>query len=172
MLSPTRIALRIAEQIVDTPVPQGRGGKRCVQGFLPELGSTAASSSLERISERTVEQTVYPSREERIPERIVEQTVFPSREGRIPERIVEQTVFPSREERIPERIVEQSVFPSREERISERTVEQIVDIPVHGRGVSSRGGFLRISGSSHGPDCSSDLLLPQLLYMVADVPVV
>ena len=28
------------------------------------------------------------------------------------------------------------------------------------------------SGSSHGPDCSSDLLLPQLLYAVADVPVV
>ena len=27
-------------------------------------------------------------------------------------------------------------------------------------------------GSSHGPDCSSDLLLPQLLYTVADVPVV
>ena len=107
VLSPSRIALRIAEQIVDTPVPQGRGGKRRVQGLLPELGSTAASSSLERISERTVEQTVFPSRDERILERIVEQTDF----------------------------------PSREERISERTVEQIVDIPVHGRVVSSRGGF-------------------------------
>ena len=68
VLSPTRIALQIVEQIVDTPVPQGRGGKRRVQGFLPELGSTAASSSLERISERTVEQTVFPSREARIPE--------------------------------------------------------------------------------------------------------
>ena len=44
------------------------------------------------------------------------------------------------EERISERIVEQTVSPSREERISERTVEQVVDIPVHGRGVSSRGG--------------------------------
>ena len=63
-----------------------------------------------------------------------------SREVRISERIVEQTVFPSREERISERIVEQTVFPSRDERISERTVEQFVDIPVHGRGASSRGG--------------------------------
>ena len=51
VLSPTRIALQIAEQIVDTPVPQGRGGKRRVQGFLPEQSSRAAPSSLERISE-------------------------------------------------------------------------------------------------------------------------
>ena len=36
VLSPTLIALQIAEQIVDTPVPQGRGGKRRVQGCLPE----------------------------------------------------------------------------------------------------------------------------------------
>ena len=42
--------LRIAEQIVGIPVPQGRG-KRRVQGFLPEQGSTATPSSLERISE-------------------------------------------------------------------------------------------------------------------------
>ena len=53
MLSPTRIALRISEQIVDTPVPRGRG-----QGFLPEQSSTAISSSGKRISERTVEQIV------------------------------------------------------------------------------------------------------------------
>ena len=53
VLSPTRIALRIAEQIVDTPVPRGRG-----QGFLPEQSSTATSSSGKRISERTVEQIV------------------------------------------------------------------------------------------------------------------
>ena len=53
MLSPTRIALRIAEQIVDIPVPRGRG-----LGFLPEQGSTATSSSGKRISERTVEQNV------------------------------------------------------------------------------------------------------------------
>ena len=33
VLSPTRIALQIAEQIVDTPVPHCRGGKRRVQGF-------------------------------------------------------------------------------------------------------------------------------------------
>ena len=58
----------------------------------------------------------------------MEQTV-----ERISERIVEQTV-----ERISERIVEQTVFPSRDERISERIVEQFVDIPVHGRGASSR----------------------------------
>ena len=53
VLSPTRIALRIAEQIVDTPVPQGRG-----QGFLPEQSSSATSSSGKRISEQTVEQHV------------------------------------------------------------------------------------------------------------------
>ena len=35
-LSPTRIAVRIAGQIVDTPVPRGRG-----QGFLPVQSSTA-----------------------------------------------------------------------------------------------------------------------------------
>ena len=52
VLTPTRIALRIAEQIVDSPVPQGR-----VQGFLPEQ-STTALTTLERISERTVEQIV------------------------------------------------------------------------------------------------------------------
>ena len=52
------IALQIAEQIVDTQVPQGRGGNRRVQGFLPEQSSTATSSSLKRISERTMEQIV------------------------------------------------------------------------------------------------------------------
>ena len=41
MLSPTRIALQIAEQIVDTPVPQGRGGKRRVQLFLLEQSTSA-----------------------------------------------------------------------------------------------------------------------------------
>ena len=47
VLSPTRIALRIAEQIVDTPVPHG---------------TTATHSSGKRISERTVEQIVdFPS---------------------------------------------------------------------------------------------------------------
>ena len=60
VLSPSRIALRIEEQIVDTPVPRGRG-----PGFLPEQSSTATSSSGKptsfsgkRISERTVEQIV------------------------------------------------------------------------------------------------------------------
>ena len=57
VLSSTRIALQIAEQIVDTPVPRGRG-KRRVQGFLPEQSLTAISSSGIRISERTVEQNV------------------------------------------------------------------------------------------------------------------
>ena len=51
--------LQIAEQIVDTPVPLGRG-KRRVQGFLPEQSSTA-TPSVERISERTVEQIVDTS---------------------------------------------------------------------------------------------------------------
>ena len=40
-LSPTRIALRIAEQIVDTPVPRGRDCRR-LQGSLPRQSSTAA----------------------------------------------------------------------------------------------------------------------------------
>ena len=53
VLTPTRIALRIAEQIVSTPVSGGR-----VQGFLPVQSSTAISSSGKRISERTVEQIV------------------------------------------------------------------------------------------------------------------
>ena len=52
VLTSTRIALRIAEQIVNTPVPQGR-----VQGFLPEQSTTAQTTS-DRISERTVEQIV------------------------------------------------------------------------------------------------------------------
>ena len=53
VLSPTRIALRIAEQLVDTPVPRGRG-----QGSLPRQSTTATHSSGERISERIVEQIV------------------------------------------------------------------------------------------------------------------
>ena len=48
------------EQTVDIPVP-GRGGRSSgLQGFLPGQGSTALLSSEERISERTVEQTVDP----------------------------------------------------------------------------------------------------------------
>ena len=58
VLSPTRIAVQIAEQIVGIPIPQGRGGKRRSQGFLPEQNSTVISSSLERISEQTMEQIV------------------------------------------------------------------------------------------------------------------
>ena len=61
VLSPTRIALQIAEQIVDTPVPRGRGEGR-VQGFLPRQSSTATTSSAEeRISERIEEQLVDTS---------------------------------------------------------------------------------------------------------------
>ena len=41
VLSPTRIALRIAEQIVDTPVPRGRDRRR-LQGSHPRQSSTAA----------------------------------------------------------------------------------------------------------------------------------
>ena len=53
--------LRIAEQIAGITVPRGRG-KRRVQGFLPEQSSTATHSSVERISERIVEQIVdFPS---------------------------------------------------------------------------------------------------------------
>ena len=64
VLSPTRIALQIAEQIVDTPVPLGR-----VQGFLPGQSSTATLSSGKRISERIVEQIAD------FPEQTVEQIV-------------------------------------------------------------------------------------------------
>ena len=52
--------LRIAEQIVGTPVPRGRGEGR-VQGFLPRQSSTATPSSEERISERIEEQLVDTS---------------------------------------------------------------------------------------------------------------
>ena len=46
------------ERAVDIPVP-GRGGRISgLQGFLPGQGSTALLSSEERISERTVEQTL------------------------------------------------------------------------------------------------------------------
>ena len=86
VLSPTRIALRIAEQIVDIPAsargvsgslqgfpPEqssaqrtasqiadipvpGRGGSGCLLGSLPEQSTTALHVSQERISERIVEQ--------------------------------------------------------------------------------------------------------------------
>ena len=45
---------RIVEQNVDVPVP--RGGVRGLQGFPPGQASTTSSFSLERISERNVEQ--------------------------------------------------------------------------------------------------------------------
>ena len=60
VLSPTRIALQIAEQIVGIPVPQSCRGKRRVQGFLPRQSSTA-TSTVERISQRIVEQIVDTS---------------------------------------------------------------------------------------------------------------
>ena len=66
----SRIALRIAEQIVSTPVPRGR-----VQGFLPVQSSTAISPSGKRLSELIVEQFVCPSSAKRTSERIVEQIV-------------------------------------------------------------------------------------------------
>ena len=59
--------LRIAEQIVGTPVPHGRG-----QGSLPGQSSTASHSSGKRISERIVEQIVD------FPEQTVEQIVYTS----------------------------------------------------------------------------------------------
>ena len=73
VLSPTRIALQIAEQIVDTPVPRGRGEGR-VQGFLPRQSSTATPSAEERISERIVEQFSLSSAK-RTSEQIEEQLV-------------------------------------------------------------------------------------------------
>ena len=74
VLSPTRITLQIAEQIVDTPVPRGRGEGR-VQGFLPRQSSTATLSAEERISERIEEQLVDISPAKRTSERIEEQLV-------------------------------------------------------------------------------------------------
>ena len=47
---------RIVDQNVDIPVP--RGGVRGLQGFPPGQASTTSSLSLERISERNVEQIV------------------------------------------------------------------------------------------------------------------
>ena len=51
ILTPTRIALRIAEQIADIPVP-GRGVLGSPQGSLPEKRTTALHVAQERISER------------------------------------------------------------------------------------------------------------------------
>ena len=80
LLSPTRIALRIAEQIVDTPVPRGRG-QGCVLVFSSEQSTTATPSAEERISERIVEQ-FSPSSAKRTSERIEEQIVgIPSSGG-------------------------------------------------------------------------------------------
>ena len=80
VLSPKRIALQIAEQIVDTPVPRGRGEGR-VQGFLPRQSSTATPSAEERISERIVEQFVFPSSAKRTSERIGEKKCACRRES-------------------------------------------------------------------------------------------
>ena len=50
---------RTVEQNVDIPVPGGRGGQHVgLQGFLPRQRSTALHVSLERSSERIVEQIV------------------------------------------------------------------------------------------------------------------
>ena len=57
VLTPTRIAVQIAEQIVDTPVPRGCDRRR-LQGSLPGQSSTTSLSSGKRISERIMEQIV------------------------------------------------------------------------------------------------------------------
>ena len=64
VLTPTLIAVQIAEQIVDTPVP-----RVCDQGSLPGQSSTTSLSSGKRISERIIEQIVD------FPEQTVEQIV-------------------------------------------------------------------------------------------------
>ena len=112
----------VPEQVIE--VPKISRPSRCLRTVL----------SVPQTAEQLVEvpMIISYSREERISERIVEQTVFPSREERISERIVEQTVFPSRDERSSERTVEQLVdIP---------VYGRGVDIPVYGRGASSRGG--------------------------------
>ena len=69
------------EQNVDIPVP-GRGGRIAgLQGFLPGQSSTATHSSVERISERIVEQIAIPSSEERISERVEQIVDFPVSRG-------------------------------------------------------------------------------------------
>ena len=144
VLSPTRIALQIAEQIVGIPVPHGRG-ERHVHGFLPGQSSTAFPSA-ERISEQIVERIVD------IPSGGLQG--FSPGQG--------TTAFSSAE-RISERTAEQSVdIPggglqgfspgqvstpfSSAKRLSERTAEHIVDIP--GGGLHAVQGFLPGSSST------------------------
>ena len=116
VLTKTRIALQIAEQIAGIPVPRGCGEQR-LQGLLPGQGSTSVSSA-ERISERTVEQIVdipggglpgfshgqgstSVSSAERISERTVEQIIeYSSVEvfkvslpDRVQQRFVEQNTL-------------------------------------------------------------------------------
>ena len=59
IISYSSLLQRTMEQNVALPVPRGRGGRNAdLQGFLRGQSSTAPCSSLERISEQTVEQTV------------------------------------------------------------------------------------------------------------------
>ena len=59
IISYSSLLQRIMEQNVAIPVPLGRGGRNAdLQGFLRGQGPTAPFSSLERISEQIVEQTV------------------------------------------------------------------------------------------------------------------
>ena len=144
VLTPTRIALQIAEQIVGIPVPRGRGEQR-LQGFSPGQGSTMVSSA-ELISERTVEQIVdfrggglqgfSPGQGT---------TAFSSAE-RLSERTAEQSVD------IPGGGLQgfspgqvSSPFSSAK-RLSERTAEHIVDVP----GGGLHAGFLPGSSSTAG----------------------
>ena len=127
-------------QILNVPMPQMEDQLlsllTALDSFVPEQVIEVPKISTPLRCPRTV--LSVPQTAEQLVE--VPTIISYSREERISERNVEQTVFPSREEGISERFVEQTFFPSREERISDRNVEQFVDIPVHGRGVSSRGG--------------------------------
>ena len=161
VLTPTRIALQIAEQIVGIPVPRGRGEQR-LQGFSPGQGSTMVSSA-ERISERTVKQIIdipcgglhgfspgqgstSVSSAERISERTVEQIVG-FRGGGL------QGFSPG----------QGSTAFSSAERLSERTAEQSVDIP--GGGLH---GFS--SGQVSTPFSSAKRLSERTAEHIVDVP--
>ena len=113
VLTPTRIALQIAEQIVGIPVPRDCGEQR-LQGLLPGQGSTSVSSA-ERISERTVEQLVDISSEvfkvslpDRVQQRFVEQNTLAFQFLSVVEGWAMEVFTASPRDRAPQRFVEQN----------------------------------------------------------------
>ena len=135
VLTPTRIALQIAEQIVGIPVPRGCGEQRLqgllLQGLLPGQGSTSVSSA-HRISERTVEQIVDFPRGVLLGFSPGQGSTSVSSAECISERIMEQIVDIPRGGLPGFSPGQGSSSFSSAERISERIVEQLVDISCGG----------------------------------------